>query len=78
MKPHMLLFLQKKPLNFFAISENAAASARDGVYNGLSATGQAIGNTVHGIKEGASNMVNGAEDALGNRLINAGQAIKND
>ena len=58
--------------------QNAAASARDGVYNGLSATGQAIGNTVHGIKEGTSNMINGAENAIGDRLVNAGQAIRND
>uniref|UniRef100_A0AC34EYV6 Uncharacterized protein n=1 Tax=Panagrolaimus sp. ES5 TaxID=591445 RepID=A0AC34EYV6_9BILA len=58
--------------------EYAAASARDGVYNGLSATGQAIGNTVHGIKEGTNNMINGAENAIGDRLQQAGQAIKNN
>lgn len=36
------------------------------------------GNTVHNIKEGTNNAIIGAENAVGNKLEQAGQAIKND
>jgi hypothetical protein len=69
---------QDKAYGAAAAVQNAAASARDGVYSGLSATGQAIGNTVHNIKEGTNNALHGAENAIGTKLEQAGQAIKND
>uniref|UniRef100_A0AC34QHM5 Uncharacterized protein n=1 Tax=Panagrolaimus sp. JU765 TaxID=591449 RepID=A0AC34QHM5_9BILA len=56
---------------------NAAANVGAGIRQGVQNTGQAIGNGWHYVYDGAGNIIGTAENAVGRKLENAGNALQN-